>query len=257
MEVWQRNPYALYAAKILNLRPLRPLQDTAARALYGTLMHRLLEGYITEGNLSQPYDENSTKALCQRVFSDIQNHPFLSLFWTTKAMALLNAFHHQEESSPWRPVALEQRGQCQWDFGGQTYTLTARADRLDQDRGGALRLLDYKTGAPPARSEVMRGLVPALPLEAVIMNKGGFEGVSGPIAALTYTHLRGIEDGAPLVETTLSSDLPALIEKTEAWLMAMIAAFADPNQAYLYAPHPDFPPAYDDYGPLARGAQEK
>jgi ATP-dependent helicase/nuclease subunit B len=252
MEVWQRNPYALYAAKILNLRPLRPLQDTAARALYGTLMHRLLEGYITEGNLSQPYDENSAKALCQRVFSDIQNHPFLSLFWTTKAMALLKAFHHQEQTSPWWPVALEQRGQCQWDLGGQTYTLTARADRLDQDRGGALRLLDYKTGAPPARSEVMRGLVPALPLEAVIMNKGGFEGLSGTIAALTYTHLRGIEDGAPLVETTLSSDLSALIEKTEAWLMAMIAAFANPDQPYLYAPHPDFPPAYDDYGVLAR-----
>jgi ATP-dependent helicase/nuclease subunit B len=253
MELWQRNPYALYAAKILNLRPLRPLQNTAARALYGTLMHRLLEHYVMGGNLSQPYGENNANHLCQRVFAEITNHPFLSLFWITKAMALLHAFHNQEKTCPWRPVALEQRGEMQWTLGDQTYTLTARADRWDQDNSGGLRLVDYKTGAPPSRTEVMRGLVPALPLEAVMMNKGGFEGISGTLTALTYTHLRGIEDGNPLINTTVSTDLPALMEKTEDWLVAMMTAFADPNQPYLYSPHPDFPPAYDDYAHLARG----
>ena len=60
MELWQRNPYAFYAAKILNLRPLRSLQGAATPALYGTLMHQLLYAYIIQGHLRGPFE--ATKA---------------------------------------------------------------------------------------------------------------------------------------------------------------------------------------------------
>jgi hypothetical protein len=43
------------------------------------------------------------------------------------------------------------------------------------------------------------------------------------------------------------------MENTETWMVAMITAFANPQQSYLSIPHPDFPPAYDDYGHLGRG----
>jgi RecB family exonuclease len=255
MELWQRNPYAFYAAKLLNLRPLRPLQGTGNPALYGTLMHQLLHAYVIQGNLSLPYDDSKALALCSRIFSDIRHHPFLVLFWTTKAMTLLRAFHQQEQTSPWQPVALEHKGQCHWTLNGQTYTLTARADRLDEDARGDVRIVDYKTGTPPPTGEILRGLVPALPLEGVILKKGGFEGIAQDksIRAITYTHLRGIEDGSPLISKTLSGDLSSLMENTETWMVAMITAFANPQQPYLSIPHPDFPPAYDDYGHLGRG----
>jgi ATP-dependent helicase/nuclease subunit B len=179
----------------------------------------------------------------------------LVLFWTTKAMTLLRAFHQQEQTSPWQPVALEHKGQCHWTLNGQTYTLTARADRLDEDAGGDVRIVDYKTGTPPPTGEILRGLVPALPLEGVILKNGGFDGFSNDktIRAITYTHLRGIEDGSPLISKTLSGDLASLMENTETWMVAMITAFANPQQPYLCIPHPDFPPAYDDYGHLGRG----
>jgi RecB family exonuclease len=255
MELWQRNPYAFYAAKLLNLRPLRPLQGTSTPALYGTLMHQLLHAYVIQGNLSLPYDDTKALALCSRIFSDIRHHPFLVLFWTTKAMTLLRAFHQQEQTSPWQPVALEHKGQCHWTLNGQTYTLTARADRLDEDARGDVRIVDYKTGTPPPTGEILRGLVPALPLEGVILKNGGFDGFSNDktIRAITYTHLRGIEDGSPLISKTLSGDLASLMENTETWMVAMIEAFANPQQPYLSIPHPDFPPAYDDYGHLGRG----
>lgn len=255
MELWQRNPYAFYAAKILNLKPMRPLQGSATPALYGTLMHQLLHDYVTQGHLIHPFDDTKAKALCHNVFYAIRHHPFLVLFWITKAMTLLKAFHYEEQRSPWRPVALEHRGQCHWTLNDQTYTLKARADRIDEDMRGDVRIVDYKTGTPPPTGEVMRGLVPALPLEGVILKKGGFEGLSPdkPLNALTYTHLRGIEDGVPLINKTLSTDLASLVEHTEQWMVAMIEAFTDPQQPYLYVPNPDFPPAFDEYGHLGRG----
>ena len=255
MELWQRNPYAFYAAKVLNLRPLRSLQSAATPALYGTLMHQLLYAYIIQGHLRGPFEATKAKALCHHVFSTLKSHPFLFLFWTTKAMTLLRAFHQQEQDTPWHPTALEHRGQCQWTVNGQTYTLTARADRLDENARGDVRVVDYKTGTPPPRGEVMRGLVPALPLEGVILKKAGFAGFASntTVRALTYTHLRGIEDGVPLISHTLSADIEALIQATETWMVAMITAFADPQQPYLCIPHPDFPPAYDEYGHLGRG----
>jgi len=81
--------------------------------------------------------------------------------------------------------------------------------------------------------------------------------LAGPAAALTYWHLSGgFEPGK---ETKLFKHDPArTVEETEATeraLIALIAAFDDPDRAYLSRPHPGAAPRFSDYTQLARVAE--
>ena len=58
--------------------------------------------------------------------------------------------------------------------GTRPFTLTARADRID-DKGAALVITDYKTGSVPNDAAVKGGRAPQLPLEAAIaLGDSGF-----------------------------------------------------------------------------------
>ena len=55
-----------------------------------------------------------------------------------------------------------------------------------------VELIDYKTGSLPSSGEVARGLAPQLPLEALMIERGGFAALgSGQVAGLDYWRLSG------------------------------------------------------------------
>ena len=58
----------------------------------------------------------------------------------------------------------------------RTFTLSARADRIERRSDGSFAILDYKTGQPPTGKQVRMGLSPQLTLEAAILREGGFDG---------------------------------------------------------------------------------
>ena len=60
---------------------------------------------------------------------------------------------------------------------GGPFVLSAHADRIDRQTDGALSIIDYKTGTVPSEKQIKAGYAPQLPLEAVIAEAGGFEGV--------------------------------------------------------------------------------
>ena len=67
-------------------------------------------------------------------------------------------------------------------IGTRTFTLTTRADRIEQLRDGCYAILDYKTGSTPTEKQVRTGLSPQLTLEGAILRQGGFKDVRRRIA---------------------------------------------------------------------------
>src|SRR3546814_1325261 len=53
-------------------------------------------------------------------------------------------------------------------------TLRGRADRIDVMTDGTLAIIDYKTGQPPSKDQVISGLAPQLPLEAAMALRRAF-----------------------------------------------------------------------------------
>ncbi len=135
----------------------------------------------------------------------------------------------------------EVSGRMEIPIDGGTFTLTARADRIDRMRDGALQLLDYKTGLPPSKKQVMSLLSPQLPLEAAIALNSGFPSdlAGKPITALTYLRLSGTGEGGR--EIIVASDPPAkpdepapidLAKDSLERLIRLVRAYRNPKTPY-------------------------
>ena len=116
---------------------------------------------------------------------------------------------------------------------------------------GDVEILDYKTGGVPAKRDVAAGFSPQLPLEAMIAEAGGFEGVAAAaVTALRYLKLTG---GDPPGEALAAHDDPAgAVVDIRDGLARLIATYDEPTTCYLPQPDPDIAPRYSDYDHLAR-----
>ena len=150
-----------------------------------------------------------------------------------------------------RPAATEVEGVLEIDAPAGPFLLTAQADRIDRTRAGALEIIDYKTGAVPAKRAVVEGRRPQLSLEAAIARAGGFTGVAAaPVETLAYWKLTGAETAGEIVD--VSGDAQALAADALAGLRDLVARFDDPRTPYHAVPRPAFAPRWNDYAHLAR-----
>jgi ATP-dependent helicase/nuclease subunit B len=134
------------------------------------------------------------------------------------------------------------------------FEIHGKADRIDRLAAGGLVLVDYKTGGVPSGGDIELGFSPQLPLEAAMIEAGGFPALpGGSVAELAYWRLTG---GDPAGEIrSIGEDgtaLRATIDAAVRGLAALIAAFDDPATPYRSVPWPEKAPRYADYAHLAR-----
>ncbi|MET0409393.1 MAG: PD-(D/E)XK nuclease family protein, partial [Hyphomicrobium sp.] len=152
-------------------------------------------------------------------------------------------------------IIAETSGRLVLDMAGKPFTLTARADRID-DSGMGIVITDYKTGSPPSDAAVKAGRSPQLPLEAAIaLSEAGFPHLVGrTVDALRYIRASGSEP--PGEERTVKiDDVAALAAQTRSGLEKLIAAFDDPKTPYRAIRRPGYRYEYDAYAHLARVAE--
>jgi ATP-dependent helicase/nuclease subunit B len=156
-------------------------------------------------------------------------------------------------------ILAEQRGKMQIPLGGdRTFTLAARADRIEERKDG-FAVLDFKTGAPPSDKQVRIGLAPQLTLTAAILSAGGFETIDAgaTISELVYVRLSGnTPPGEPRrVElgdrkSPMSADDAA--REARAKLEYLVRKFEDESQPYSSLNLSMWRTRYGDYDALAR-----
>jgi ATP-dependent helicase/nuclease subunit B len=188
-----------------------------------------------------------------KLFEPLLKHPGVWAFWWPRFLRIAEWFVTLEAERRLEIAVLHSEVGGVFETSGPAgvFTLTAKADRIDELKAGGLRIIDYKTGAPPSKSEVAAGFAPQLPLEAVIAESGGFSGIAAkPVEHLDYWRLRGSN---PAGEVKPAGDDPAsLAAEAKEGLAALIRAFDDVETPYEARPRPDKAPKYSDYEHLAR-----
>src|SRR6202012_3777618 len=134
---------------------------------------------------------------------------------------------------------------------GGDFTLSGKADRIDALRAGGAAIVDYKTGAPPTKSQVLELLTPQLPLEGAMLESGGFKD-AGPITASGPIYLRFGGGAKPGEVKQLDIDTPAIIAEAIAKLTQRIAFFDDETTPYRSRVKPFSVKPDGDYDHLAR-----
>lgn len=251
IETWMRDPYALYAEKILGLRALKPLDADPSVADYGTAVHQALDAFLRAHPGALPADAlDRLLDFGRQAFGAALVRPGVWAFgWPRfrRAAAWFVEIERKLRAAGRSTLATETRGRL--TLGG--FTLTAEADRIDRQADGGLAIVDYKTGTVPSQKEVLAGYAPQLPLEAAILRAGGFDGVpAARLGGLEYWRLAGGNEPGAIKPMRESTD--RLADEALAGLQGLVRVFDNPATPYEARPNPGKAPKHSDYLHLAR-----
>lgn len=257
VETWMRDPYAIYARHILNLQALEPVDADPGAAERGQFIHKALDAFVRAYPRTLPPDAlEQLLAFGREAFGPLLEQPAIRAFWWPRFERIAAWFLalEVERRGQVAVLATEARGKLRLDGPAGPFTLVCVADRIDRLPDGSLALVDYKTGTPPAVRDIELGFAPQLPLEALIAQEGGFEGLdAAPVGELAFWKLTG---GEPAGEVRpVKGDLADLVEQAREGLSRLIALFDDPATPYRSQPRPGWAPRFSDYGHLARIAE--
>lgn len=189
-----RDPYAVYAKRVLDLRPLNPLRPEPDPALRGQTLHSIVEALLrTKPGPTTPPE--ALKAEFLRITAEILETevpwPAARAFWQARMERIADQIVADELArlAQGQPVVIEKRGRVA--VAGMDFTLMAKPDRIDLLHDGRAVIYDYKSGTPPTDAQI-RHFDKQLVLEAAIARRGGFSEL-GPVdvAGIRYIQLGG------------------------------------------------------------------
>jgi ATP-dependent helicase/nuclease subunit B len=255
-----RNPYGLYARRILRLAALDELDADPGGAERGQIIHEALRRFVDAYPAALPDDpQRELERIGHELFRAIADQPQVLTIWWPRFRSTAAWFveRERERRAALKHIAAELDGQLVIGDGDGAFKIRARADRIEVGRDGALTILDYKTGRPPDNGQVARGLAPQLPIEALIAVGGGFTGIApSEQIDLLYWHLSGGHSGGSEQRAGGARlDAQELLARARVGLQRLLAHFANPASAYVAVPRPEVAPAFDDYEHLSRIAE--
>jgi ATP-dependent helicase/nuclease subunit B len=249
-----RDPYAVFAKRVLELRPLDAIEEDPGATQRGSFIHHALDSFTAAYPGDLPADAfDRLLDHGREAFGETLTRPGVWAFWWSRFAQISAWFvaHERARRETIELVAGEAAGTLDLDVPGGPFVLKARADRIDRLASGTLAIIDYKTGQIPTKTEVERGVSPQLPLEALIAEAGGFPDLAAaPVEVLSYWQLMGGQTGGR--ERDASGKTAETIAAARDGITRLIAAFDDPATPYLARPRPGAQPRFSDYDHLTR-----
>ncbi|WP_333712146.1 double-strand break repair protein AddB [Yoonia sp.] len=167
-----RDPYAIYARKVLRLDPLDPLSPNAEARLKGTIIHTILERFIA-GRF--PTDDRATLiAFAEEEFTKHCPWPTIRAQWMGRFVQIADLFLEGEtiRQSNATPTIFEEKGNAV--VGASGINLVCKADRIDLTEAGTALIYDYKTGDVPTAARQAK-FEKQLLVTAAMVERGAFE----------------------------------------------------------------------------------
>jgi ATP-dependent helicase/nuclease subunit B len=253
VETWVRDPYAVYARYVLNLRQMdRPDQPIDSR-IRGSAIHRAAEvfakawpivGEDPADHFAQLYLDELRKAGAPE--AELVREAALS----QRTGDWMAAFERRRRVNG-ASIEVEQQGEMTLDGPAGPFVLTARADRVELEDGRA-HVLDFKTGTPPSLREMKTGFAPQLTLTAAIVRDGGFKAI-GPAQPGQLLYVRVTGRTPPGEEISRDDgDAAALADEAIVGLKEQIARFDLPATPYVSRSAMQLLNKPSDYDHLAR-----
>ncbi len=186
----RRDPYSIYARRILRLDPLDGFNQEPGAAERGTLYHRIIERFVKAAPASHEA-AFMMDDLIREEFATALLPLHIDQVWRPRFREVARAFirWHDRRAPDVRRTFTELAAGYEIPEAG--IRLTGIADRIDIKGNGHADLIDYKTGLSPTVSQARALLDPQLPLEAAALQAGAFR-VLGQVLPddLLYVRLR-------------------------------------------------------------------
>jgi ATP-dependent helicase/nuclease subunit B len=247
-----RDPYAVYARKILGLRQIeRPDERIEARAR-GTAIHTAFERFAEAWGR---FDGEEPGEVFARLYMQALRDQGAPDSLLAREQVLAGragqwvAELERERRGAARDILVEREGRIRV---GDT-VLTARADRIELTGRGA-HVLDFKTGRVPTDKEVRTDFAPQLTLTAAILMNGGFEGLGAATPGdLVYLQVNGRRPPGKAEVRVAAVEAEAAATAALAGFEQLMRRYADPDTPYVSRIAPRFvAEQVSDFDHLAR-----
>jgi ATP-dependent helicase/nuclease subunit B len=262
IETLRRDPYAIYARRILGLTPVEPLLRDPGAAERGTLFHAILHRFSK--TIDDPRDEAAFAALIEAgraCFAEAALPRDVEAVWWPRFEKLAANIVDWER---WRADSVRQRfaeeRADKTPVAATGVTLSGYADRVDLLAGGMADILDYKTGSSPSKAQAHTLLSPQLALEGALLKRGAFRelGARAP-ADLAFVRLKAngeVDQESILDYRNQPRSAADLAEEAWARLEKLLHHYRNPDAGYLSRALPLREGEADgDYDHLARVAE--
>jgi ATP-dependent helicase/nuclease subunit B len=265
IEDWLRDPYTIFAKRILKLAPLDPVDMPLSAADRGSAIHEAIGEFTQRFSDALPSSVSAELIdIGAKHFAPLMERPEARALWWPRFQRIAAWFASWEigRRSEMTKAAAEIQGRIAIPLDGErVFTLTARADRIEHRLDRTYAIVDYKTGQPPTGKQVFMGLSPQLTLEAAILRNGGFQDIpaASSVSELVYVKLSG--NNPPGEERVLelrikSSDLSQFPDDAADQalnnLEALIRQFEKEDQPYRSLSLSMWSNRYGRYDDLAR-----
>ena len=204
----RRDPYSIYARRVLRLDPVDPFNADPGAAERGTLYHRIIERFTAENHLpGTPIALEAMERILTEEFDREALPAHIDTVWRPRFREVARAFMDWEKER--RPEI--RRTYTELPAGMEIPSigirLTGIADRIDIKGSGAADIIDYKTGSNPSPAQARALLDPQLALEAAALRAGAFKQAGAPDPEnLIYVRLRpGDRFGADTVNNEFAA----------------------------------------------------
>lgn len=257
VETLFRSPYDIYAKHVLGLRKLQALGDQPDARERGSMIHEVFDRFVTGGHDFGARDAHVTlMRMAEEAFAGLDAIGERRDIWLKRFDRAAHEWLNYERLRDAIVAARHAEITGEWvlPIG---FTLTGKADRIDELADGTLQILDFKTGSIPTPKSMKAFEAPQLLLEAAMARAGAFPGIAAAeISALTYLKI-GLGPDA-LTTTPFKQrdgiDLPAAADEVSRRLQghvdALLMSDARPMAARI---RPDATRRYrGDYDHLAR-----
>ncbi|MDP4593945.1 MAG: double-strand break repair protein AddB, partial [Beijerinckiaceae bacterium] len=262
IETWRRDPYAIYARRILQVSAMDAPGLVKSPADIGNALHAAIDAYqsgVTDGeSASRAHERMDCVALS--VFAGLLEDINIKTFRWAKIRQALHDFTDWELKR--RPgvakVATEQAGALELTLAdGSQFTLSARADRIERNLDGYITVVDYKSSRAPAQKVIAAGFAPQMTLEASIVEHGGFDGIPRGVTVseglyLTLLGSDGLKEMSIGTQRGAEKSFEVLKGEHLAGLITLATQFRAADAAYVPRPYPQYIDVFGEYDHLAR-----
>ncbi len=259
IDAWLKDPYQIYASKILGLYKLEELEKPFDAATRGNILHDIMEQWTAQFPKNIPTDASNDFIKIAKDIIQTGNYGDTTWsFWKPRLIRLADwiASHETEWRKDTRFFKSEAQGSLTLNDNNKApFTLHARADRIDKFKTNGYAIIDYKSGGSYSKNKLESAELNQLPLEALILQEGGFHDAGIPadsVHSIAYWKITGGKEIATITELKDDGKLQQSIAFAKDGLTQLITTFEDPETPYMAIPYLDNAPHFNDYAHLER-----
>lgn len=238
IETLRRDPYAVYARKVLRLEALDELLRDPGAAERGSLFHDILHRF-TEADVNPAATDalDHLIAIARQRFDEEELPPDVDAVWWPRFKLMApNLLEWEIEKRAGKIRSIPEADMAPTIVGATGVTLGGRADRLDIRPSRLVDILDYKTGSSPSKRQAHTLIAPQLPLEGALLAREAIPDLGRLTPAeLAYVRLKAsgevFEESILEYKRTLKSGSEL---SEEAWtrLERLLKLYNDPARGY-------------------------